>query len=254
MALKKGDFIRVSFTGKLKETGEIFDTTNEEVAKKAGLYEPKLIFRSRPVVIGARHVIPGIDTALESFEIGEEKIIKIAPEDAFGKRDPSKVKLVPLKEFKKQNVNPLPGMRLEFEDGVGRVQSVNGGRVRVDMNHGLAGKALEYTVKVEEKINKNEEKLRQLIELYIPSVDSQEFKIMLKEKKAEVLVPDSLKIDPSAAMGKISAARDIFTFLDFVDEIGFTEVHKRLPIAKKSSKTAKTKPKTSKKKPTSKPS
>lgn len=37
MAVNKGDFIKLEFTGKIKETGEVFDTTSEEVAKDAGL-------------------------------------------------------------------------------------------------------------------------------------------------------------------------------------------------------------------------
>ena len=34
MTIKTNDFITVEYTGKLKETGEVFDTTNEETAKK----------------------------------------------------------------------------------------------------------------------------------------------------------------------------------------------------------------------------
>ncbi|MBC7097192.1 MAG: peptidylprolyl isomerase, partial [Methanobacteriales archaeon] len=37
MAVKKGDFIRLEFTGRIKETGEVFDTTIEDVAKESGL-------------------------------------------------------------------------------------------------------------------------------------------------------------------------------------------------------------------------
>ncbi|MHA2219708.1 MAG: FKBP-type peptidyl-prolyl cis-trans isomerase, partial [Candidatus Hodarchaeales archaeon] len=101
---------------------EIFDTTIESVAKKNNLFDPKLIFKARPVVIGARHVLPGIDKGLEGAELGEKKIMKIPPEDGFGKRDPSKVKLIPMKEFKKKGVRPAPGMHIEIDDTLGRVQ------------------------------------------------------------------------------------------------------------------------------------
>ncbi len=33
MAVKVGDFIRLDYTGKIQETGDIFDTTDEAVAK-----------------------------------------------------------------------------------------------------------------------------------------------------------------------------------------------------------------------------
>jgi FKBP-type peptidyl-prolyl cis-trans isomerase 2 len=255
MVLKKGDFIRINYTGKIKDTGEIFDTTIESVAKKNNLFDPKLIFKARPVVIGARHVLPGIDKGLEGAELGEKKIMKIPPEDGFGKRDPSKVKLIPMKEFKKKGVRPAPGMHIEIDDTLGRVQSVGGGRVRVDLNHGLAGKVLEYEVKVEEKTNKLEEKIRQLLELYLPNVDSQEFEVTLKGKTAEIMLPDSLKLDSSAPLGKFSTVRDTFTFISGVDEVVFSEVHKRLaPPAKKEKKPKKQKIQKNKKKTKSKSS
>jgi peptidylprolyl isomerase/FKBP-type peptidyl-prolyl cis-trans isomerase SlyD len=251
MVLKKGDFVKINFTGKIKETREIFDTTYEKIAKENNIYDPKMIFKARPVIIGARHILPGIDKKLVGADLGEKKKIEIAPEDGFGKRDPLKVKVIPLREFKKRDVNPIPGMRIEIDDTVGRVQSVGGGRVRVDLNHGLAGKILVYEVKVEEKTNKSEEKIRQLLELYIPGVDSQEFGISLKDKKAEIILPDSLKLDPSASVGKISAVRDIFTFIDVVDEVGFKEIHRRMGAPAKNLPTTTKKPKSKKKTPKS---
>ena len=46
--VKKGDFIEVEYTGKVSESGDIFDTTSEETAKKAGIpgdrkYEPVVV-------------------------------------------------------------------------------------------------------------------------------------------------------------------------------------------------------------------
>ncbi len=252
MTLKKGDFIRINFTGKIKESGEVFDTTYEDVAKEHGIYDPKVIFRARPVVIGASHILPGVDKGLEGAELGEKKAIEVAPADGFGERDPSLVKVVPLREFKKRDVNPVPGMRIEVDDKVGRVQSVGGGRVRIDLNHGLAGRVLEYEVKVEEKTNKKEERIRQLLELYIPNVDPQEFAIKLREKAVEIGLPDKLKLDPNAAVGKLSSVRDIFTFIDSVDQVVFKEIYNRMapsapdkkkpkkPRAKKAKKAKKT--------------
>jgi FKBP-type peptidyl-prolyl cis-trans isomerase 2 len=246
MVLKKGDFIRINFIGRIKETGEVFDTTYEDVAKKHGIFDPKIAFKPQPIVIGAAHVLPGVDKGLVGAEVGEEKAIEVPPEGGYGKRDPSKVKVVPLREFKKQGINPVPGMRLEFEDTVGRVQSVGGGRVRIDLNHGLAGKVLEYEVTVKEKTNKLEEQVRQLLELYFPYADPHEHEITVKDKTAEIVLPDSVKLNPSAAPGKFSAVRDIFTFIDGVGKVEFREVHQRLAAASKKSAPQKKKKKTKK--------
>jgi len=246
MVLKKGDFVRINFTGRVKETGEVFDTTYESVAKEHGLYDPKMSFRQRPVIIGARHVISGVDKALEGAEVGEKKVVVVPPEDGFGQRDPSKVRVVPLREFKKRNVNPVPGMHIEFDDSIGRVQSVSGGRVRVDLNHGLAGKVLLYEVKVEEKTNKIEEKIRQLIDQYIPNVDLQAFMITLTDRNVEIVLPDALKVNPSAALGKFAIVRDTFTFIEGVDQVVYKEVHQKTKPSLKEEKKPKAKPKAKK--------
>jgi len=37
--VKEKDFVEVSYTGKVKETDQIFDLTDEETAKKEGFHE-----------------------------------------------------------------------------------------------------------------------------------------------------------------------------------------------------------------------
>jgi peptidylprolyl isomerase len=39
MTLQKGDFILIDYTAKVKETNEVFDTTNEEISKKEHLHK-----------------------------------------------------------------------------------------------------------------------------------------------------------------------------------------------------------------------
>ncbi|RMF90246.1 MAG: peptidylprolyl isomerase [Methanobacteriota archaeon] len=232
MVLAKGDFVRINYTGRIKETGEVFDTTSEEVAKKEGIYDPQITFKPQPIVIGAGHVLPGLDKALVGAEVGEEKHITVPPEEGYGIRDPSKVKVIPLREFKKQGIKPVPGMRIEMDDAIGRVQSVSGGRVRVDMNHGLAGKVLEYDVTVLEKTNKTEEKIRQLLELHFPYADPHEHEIKIKGDTVEITLPDTVKLNPAAGVGKFSTSRDIFTFVEGIDRVDFREVHRRLVPSK----------------------
>ncbi|MHA2219707.1 MAG: hypothetical protein ACXACY_27685 [Candidatus Hodarchaeales archaeon] len=86
-------------------------------------------------------------------------------------------------------------------------------------------------------------------------MDSQEFEVTLKGKTAEIMLPDSLKLDSSAPLGKFSTVRDTFTFISGVDEVVFSEVHKRLaPPAKKEKKPKKQKIQKNKKKTKSKSS
>jgi FKBP-type peptidyl-prolyl cis-trans isomerase SlyD len=41
MSIAKGDFIRVSYTGKTADDGHVFDTTDEDVAKASKIYNEK---------------------------------------------------------------------------------------------------------------------------------------------------------------------------------------------------------------------
>lgn len=241
MVLKKGDFIRINFIGRIKETGEVFDTTQEDVAKKHNLYDSNINFKAQPIIVGARHVLPGVDKGLLGAEVGEKKIIEVAPEEGYGNRDPSKVQLIPLKEFKKKGINPVPGMHLEVGDGIGRVQSVGGGRVRVDLNHGLAGKVLEFEVNVEERTNKKEEKIRQLLELHFPYADPHDHKITARDGGIEIVLSDGVKLNPAAGQGKFANVRDIFAFVEGVEQVTYKEIYDKHPAEEKKEKKPKKK-------------
>ncbi len=226
MVLENGDFVRINYVAKIKESGKVFDTTIEKVAKESGAYDEKIKFKTAPMVIAAGHAIKGLDEVLLTMEVGEKKTFDIPPEKAYGERDPNLVKVIPLKEFKKQGLKPVPGMMFEANDRVGRVQSVGGGRVRVDFNYGLAGSTLKYEVTVEEKINKTEEKIRLLLEYHFPYADHDDHDIKLKGNKAIIKLADIVKVKKEAILGKHSASIDIFRFIDGVKEVEFLEVFK----------------------------
>ncbi len=236
MVLETGDFVRINYTGKIKDSGKVFDTTSEKVAKDNDVYDEKVTFKAAPIVIGAGHAIKGLDEGLLGMEVGEKKKFDIPAEKAYGERDPGLVKIVPLKEFKKQGMRPAPGMMFEADGRMGRVQSVSGGRVRIDFNYGLAGKALSYEVNVEEKINKTEEKIRLLLEYHFSYADPNEHEIKLTGKKAAITLEELVKVKKEALMSKHTSTMDIFRFIDDVDEVQFIDAFKRPEKAPKKEK------------------
>jgi len=252
MVLQNGDFVRIDFTGRIKETGKVFDTTVEKVAKDNDIYDENTKFRAAPIVVGANHVLKGLDEALVGAEVGEKKKVSVPPEKAYGDRDPNLVKIIPMREFKKEGMSPVPGMVVEIDNKMGRVQSVGAGRVRVDFNHGLAGKALDYEVDVKEKVNKAEEKIRLLLELHFPYAEANDHEIALKAKKVNVALADIVKMRQDAAIGKHYVARDVFKFMDAVDEIVFEEAFKRPAPPKKAKAESGAKKKAAKKTPAKK--
>ena len=87
MPLKNGDFILIEFTAKIKETGEIFDTTNEEIAKKERLYKEGEIYEPKLVVVGEGWVLKALDEALSTLQLDKRETIEIPQDKAFGPRD-----------------------------------------------------------------------------------------------------------------------------------------------------------------------
>ena len=175
--VEKGKLVKITYDGYVN--GKLFDTTNEELAKKEGIYNPRMIYGPATIAVGEGMVLPGLDEALLEMEVGEEKELVLPPEKAFGKRDPSKVRVVPIKEFQRFNIRPVVGMPVNIDGNVGKVVSINSGRVLVDFNHELAGKTVKYTLKIEDVIEEPEEIVKELIKLYAPRIDVDDLKIKL---------------------------------------------------------------------------
>jgi len=160
--MKKGDIIKVSYTGKFEDG--LIETTDEATAKKENAYNKDRQYKPAIIVVGEGQVLPGLDRALEEMDVDKGKKLNLAPKDAFGERSFKLIKLVPMREFRQQKVNPFPGMVLEIEGQPAKIQSVTSGRVRVDFNHPLAGKEVEYELKVESAAKTEKEKVAYLIE------------------------------------------------------------------------------------------
>jgi FKBP-type peptidyl-prolyl cis-trans isomerase 2 len=159
MVLQKKDFIEILFTGKTKE-GEIFDSNIKEDLKKASLdSEPKpLIF-----CLGEGMFLNSVDEFLIGKELGDYSI-NLLPENAFGKRNSALVQVFPARVFKEHKVNPVPGTMFSFDGKLAKIISVSGGRIMVDFNNPLAGKEVNYKIKVIRKVENSDEKVKALNE------------------------------------------------------------------------------------------
>jgi len=207
-----GDFVEIEYIGKIKDTGEIFDLTDEKLAKEKGIYNEKVKYGPAKIIVGENFVVKGLDKLLKKMKVNEEKVETIKPEDGFGNRDAKLVKVVSEIELKKQKITPFPGMVLDFGDVKARVQSVNSGRVRIDFNHPLAGRELEYKVKINRKIEDKEEKAKVITEFFggkdlIPKI--LENKIEIEEKKE---FPEKIKKKIAELMKKYLSVEKV----DFV--------------------------------------
>lgn len=155
----------ISYTARIKDTNEVFDTTSEDVAREEGIHTSNARYGPVTIVLGARHVIRGLEKVLLDMEVGEEREVDIEPEDAFGKRNRSLIKKVSLREFRRHGLLPRPGMRIEINDRWATVKNVSSGRVILDFNHPLSGKVVHYSVALLGTVEDTKEKIEALLTL-----------------------------------------------------------------------------------------
>jgi len=224
------DFATIEYTASVKD-GRTFDTTDANTAQKEKIFDSKRVYRPLPVVVGEGNVVKGVDEALKDMKVGEEKTLELAPEKAFGQRDANLIRLVPMKVFKQQGLNPIPGMPVELDGRMARIQTVAGGRVRVDFNHELAGKNVVYKVKVVSKAETENGKVKFLVERSFN--DSEDFKINLSGKKLILELPEKASRDRNIMFRKASLSAELFKYLE-LNEVVYTESWKNPKAEKKS--------------------
>jgi len=137
--VKKGDTIRVHYTGKL-ENGQEFDSS---------LKRDPLQFE-----VGTGSMIKGFENAVVDLKPGDKKTVTIIPEEAYGERDENLLIKMPKKSVP-EGVTPEVGMRLKLANQQGQavpvvVTEVLDDSLRLDANHPLAGKILVFDIEVVE--------------------------------------------------------------------------------------------------------
>lgn len=133
--IQNGQYAQVHYTGKLAD-GTIFDSSEGR--------QP-LEFK-----VGSGQVIPGFDQAIEGMEVNEEKNFLLKTEEAYGPvRDDLK------KDFPRDMLGEKEvelGQELWFKTPQGpvpgKILALETDTFTVDFNHPLAGRDLEFSVKL----------------------------------------------------------------------------------------------------------
>lgn len=135
--VKKGDKVKVDYTGTFDD-GTVFDSSQGK---------SPLEFSA-----GFGQVIKGFDDAVIGMKKGDEKTIKIPAKDAYGEHHAEYIKELP-----KQGVpaDIKEGMMLVFTNEQGMkipavLKKIGTSTLTVDFNHPLAGKTLNFKIKVVE--------------------------------------------------------------------------------------------------------
>ena len=119
------------------DDGKVFDSVKEKVFK----------FR-----IGSNAVLKSFENALIGMKKGDTKRIRLKPEEAYGLRNEALVVAIP-KNTLEGKVKLEPGKHLVFTTPDGskayaEIKEIKGDDVILDLNHPLAGKALNFDVEI----------------------------------------------------------------------------------------------------------
>jgi peptidylprolyl isomerase len=223
MPLSKGDYILLEYTVVLKDENKVVESTSESVAKEAGIYKPEEVYGPRLVILGETPLWEPVENTLLNIDEGQDFEIEVPPEKAYGVRDPAKVKVVSIREFHRHGVVPSVGDVVDYEGQRARVVSISGGRVVLDFNHPLAGKAFVVRGKVVKKLNTLEEKAAALLRLYLPKVSEDKIKISKEGDVVVVNLPAEVLLYERIGGVLLQYASEISTKFADVKKIKFVE-------------------------------
>jgi FKBP-type peptidyl-prolyl cis-trans isomerase 2 len=138
--VKSGDTIKIHYTGSLDD-GTVFDSSEK--------HDQPLEF-----VVGGGQIIKGFDTAVIGMKVGEEKKIRLEPKEAYGDINPMLIRKFP-KDKLPSDRDMKPGMMLLMGLPNGqqmpvKITEVETTEVTLDLNHPLAGKPLNFALKLME--------------------------------------------------------------------------------------------------------
>jgi FKBP-type peptidyl-prolyl cis-trans isomerase 2 len=140
LKVQQNDKVTITFVGKL-ENGAIFLTVTEE--------EPAII------TIGNSDIPPTLEQALIGMSVGEQKLVRIEPDEGYGPRRKDLLQTLSRNTFSAKMI-PKVGMILSLKvkkEGnehqvPATIVEINNDTLVVDYNHPLAGHNLNYNITV----------------------------------------------------------------------------------------------------------
>lgn len=132
----KGDKVKVHYKGSLDD-GNIFDSSEGRDPLSFTLGEGKLI--------------PGFEKAVYEMKVGDKKTVVIEAQDAYGDHVAELVKIVERK-YMPTHIDPQVGQQLQLGEGeemaIVTIVEVSDKEIRLDANHPLAGKRLNFEIEL----------------------------------------------------------------------------------------------------------
>ena len=162
--LQDGDFLRVAYTARTVEDDQLVDTTDEAVAEEEGVADQGT-FEPRVIVLGEGHLFPAVEDDIRGREVGETGTVEVPAADAFGEYDEAEVETVSADKIDEDDRYPGAPVQIDGQQGV--LETIVGGRARVDFNHPLAGDDVAYEYELLEVVEDDLERAEGLLDMFL---------------------------------------------------------------------------------------
>ena len=222
--MEDGAIIHVDYDLFSGETGDLIETTREDIAKEYEMHQEGRTYSPMVCVVGNGNLIPGFETALKEAKVGTEVTVEIEPAEAYGEKDASMVETISIDKLRRavQDPNSLYlGAPVNINGREGYLSYLAAGRARIDYNHPMAGKTLKYVFTVVKEVKGKEDKVLGLLE---SNSGHSGFEVSFKGDDLSIVLPQAMLFDTNAAMLKF---RLVTMIRDAVEcgKISFVEVH-----------------------------
>ncbi|MEM2856735.1 MAG: FKBP-type peptidyl-prolyl cis-trans isomerase [Candidatus Nitrosocaldaceae archaeon] len=225
MPLEKGSLILVDYTTRIKDNGEMIESTIEEEAKKGNIHDPNKVYEPKVLAVGEGWILKGVDEVLLNANVGDNLTIEVPPAKAFGEWDQSKVKMIPLRRLGDKADDVKIGDAIEMDNKIGIIRFIGSGRVQIDFNHKLAGKTLEYKLNILKRLESDDEKIKSLIRRRIPiAEDKLKFKI---DDSLDIEIPNDIALQEGLQIIKRGIANDILRYIPNIKKVRFIESYEK---------------------------
>ncbi|MEM3097029.1 MAG: FKBP-type peptidyl-prolyl cis-trans isomerase [Nitrososphaerota archaeon] len=222
-SVQTNSYVLLDYTITVKDTGELVDTTLDEEAKKSSSYDASRVYEPRLVVVGKGSLLKAVEDEIIGLKESESKRFEIPPDKAFGARDPSKVKTIPLRKLKDLDRPLRVGSVISIDGREGVVRSVGSGRVQIDFNPYLAGKTLVCEATVRAIIRDDLEKVKHIVHSRIPEVPLDKFGIELSHPVVRISIPADAHFLPALQVAKRAIAREVKEAIQGLEKVVFIE-------------------------------
>ncbi|RJU86324.1 MAG: peptidylprolyl isomerase [Candidatus Poseidoniales archaeon] len=222
--MEEGTIVHVDYELYNNESGDLIETTREDVAKEQEMHQEGRSYSPMVCVVGGGNLIPGFEAALADAKANKEIEVVIEAADAYGEKDPEQIETISIDKLIRAVKDPNSlyiGAPVNIGNRQGYLSYLAAGRARVDYNHPMAGKTLKYSFKVVKVVEGKEEQVLALLE---SNTGHSDFGVAFDGDDLNITIPQTMLFDTNAAMMKF---RLVTIIRDAVDcgKVSFIEVH-----------------------------